>query len=195
LKKIILLLVGLLALTLITEVSAVEICPPTTFNIENEFYRFSTCFNFSVIQVNATEITFNRTVFNITSTNQINITFYSLANYSLIYFYSNTTSTGTVWFNITGLQTSSNYTILVNNTYNTTNTTSSGGNLSFEFSHGAGNRDIIMRASTTQVRITARKPITDVVGISNSVITIVGIALIVGALLIIVLAVYKAGYL
>jgi len=194
LNKKILLLIGLIVLTLVGKVSAVQVCPPTTFNIQNEYYRFSTCFNFSVIQVNTTEITFNTTVFNITSTNQINITFYALANYTLINFISNTTSPGTVWFNITGLQTSTNYTILVNNTYNTTNTTTSRGNLSFELSHGAGNRNIYIRASTTQVRITAKKPVTDVVTISDNVIKIVGIALIVGALLVIVIALQKAGH-
>lgn len=189
-KKSIIIL-SLFLFFLVYNVSAVTVDETNTITIENETYRFAHEMNFTEINIERTNVTFNLTTFNVSSPNDINITINQIANYSTINFTSNVTSSCLVWFNFSGLLTSYNYSILYNGTYNQTVETNVDGDLSFNYTHTLGNHTILIRSATSQVRILAGEDVPDVLGISESVITILGIVLIFGSLMILIGVIMK----
>lgn len=176
---------------LVYNVNAVTVDETNTITIENETYRFAHEMNFTEINIERTNVTFNLTTFNVSSPNDINITIHQIANYSTINFTSNVTSSCLVWFNFSGLLTSYNYSILYNGTYNQTVETNADGDLSFNYIHTLGNHTLLIRSSTSQVRILAGEDVPDILNISESVITILGIVLIFGSLMILIGVIMK----
>ena len=94
--------------------------------------------NFSKIRINSSWVCFNTTYINITSPGQINITLSYLNNdlltpvtsETLMTFTANTSS-GTVWFNLTGFKGSSTYTLYRDAAEVATSNSNTEGNLSF----------------------------------------------------------------
>lgn len=185
------LLIGLLVFTLFPLATAVTVDQTTFINIDNETYTFAHTMNFDRIVIGTTYLILNQTNFTIDTTNTANITFYELVDNETIGMITNTSLPSTVWFNISGFQTYSNYSLYLNNTYNQTTATNSYGNTSFNYTHSTGNRINLLLASTSQIRIVSSPYATDIITISNSVLTIVGVLLIIMALFAIIIMFMK----
>jgi len=113
----------------------------TVFQIGNENYTFpSGGITFSTVVQNESWIRFNNTDFNITSTNNIDITlsylYDNLSHYSnfdsLLIFRANTNSS-TVWFNISGFTPDTNYTLYIDNIHYGELISNSTGSLNFQY--------------------------------------------------------------
>lgn len=115
-KILILILCTTLFLSIILLGSAVTVDESVFFEVGNETYGFNSTMDFSQIVVNDTWIKFNDTDFNISAQNDINITMVFLSNNisgagvgdKVLEFYANTT-TGNVWFNLSGFQVGRGY--------------------------------------------------------------------------------------
>lgn len=113
-KKTITILLWFLLLTnillLTNNVSAVEVCPGTFYNVGNENYTVNACMNFSTITVTANNIQFNNTVFILSPTSQmwitlsyINTSTTNAADGDTLVRFSTVTNSNYVYFTINGL--------------------------------------------------------------------------------------------
>ena len=188
-RKVLIILIGLLVLTLFPLTSAVIVDENTFIALDDEIYTFDHEMNFSQIIIGSNYLILNYTNFTIDSDDYLNITINELTNNETINVSINSSSPPcTVWFNVT-VQPSNNYSVYLNSSFNNTAVADANGNLSFTLIHDYGNQTILVMGTTTQVRITAGGDRPNVVGISETIISIVGVALVVGALMIIVFAI------
>ncbi len=97
---------------------AVVIKPNFYFSVGNELYTVNQSMNFESITISTSHIVFNNTGFHVSSGNDITITLVfinddilnAINGEKVLEFYANTTS-GTVWFNLSGFTAGNNYTI------------------------------------------------------------------------------------
>ena len=108
------------------------------FNVENENYSFASALTFTQILHNDTWITFNSTGFNVTSTNDINISLSylnsnipSASSGDTVLSFSAESSGGLVWFNLSGFDANQSYAVFRDNVKISGLTSNADGNLSF----------------------------------------------------------------
>ena len=122
---------------------AVTVDHTVVFDIGTENYTFPAAgITFSQIKYNSTEgwIKFNTTDFNVTSTNDINLTITYLnpnplttTDGNIVLTFSANTTAGTVWFNLTGFQPSQMYRLFVDTIQTAAYNSTAGGLLNFSF--------------------------------------------------------------
>ena len=205
-KKIILVIIGAIALILMSTVSAIQVDSTTVFQIDNEGsatkvnVTFSVPMNFTNIAVGADYIIFTDGAhfvninFTVSSGVQTNISFRKLSRSVLNYTYNMSTPNQQVWLNFTNLTPSNTFTMLLNGTFNTTQVSDSAGTLRISRNYTDGQRNNLMYTPTS-IRIVATTPATNVLTISEQVFTIVGVFLIISVLLMIVVLMKHYGYL
>ena len=157
----------------------------------NAIYGFSTTMQFNIITITADNVTFNTTTFNVSclAGTEVNVTFNNFVNNYTYNFTHNNTGSRT-WFNLSGIPSNTMFTVYHNGSLNRTITTDVNGNMQFN-STDDWNGTILLQRSVVQLRVTARRSVTDVVSIADNVITILGIVLIIGAIMAIVSTVTK----
>ena len=193
-KKSIIIIGWLITICIISNSAAAVIVNPGTYfrqGNDNAIYGFSTTMQFNIITIRVDNVTFNTTTFNSTSINgvEVNITFNEFVNNQTYNFNHNNTGSR-VWFNISGITLNLSYSIYHNGTINRTITSDNNGDISFNSTNWNGT--ILIQHSAAQLlRVTARRNIVDVVGIADEIITILGVVLIIGAILVIVFIVKK----
>lgn len=193
-KRLGLLTIGFIIIIMgISSVSAITVNPNVYYRQgnENAIYSVSTTMQFNIITITTDNVTFNTTIFNSTSVNgvEVNITFNEFVNNQTYNFTHNNTGSR-VWFNISDLTPNLQYSIFHNGTINRTVTSDANGDISFNSTNWNGT--VLIQTSVAQLlRITARRDVTDVVNIADDIITILGIVLIIGSIMVIVFIVTK----
>jgi len=200
-KKIIILSILLLLFSFNTiSIQAVQVNPGTIYSCDNENYTVYAPMNFSVVGVNATRVNFNTTYFNVTSTNWINITLYSLVpdpttssvGDLILRFHANTTA-GITYFNISGFEDNRSYVVYYDDAVYNQLTANDTGVIHFEISAWS-DHDIKIREGSQAIRVTYNIGMTDMRGVGNTISAILGILIIVGAIMLIVGMLYAKGY-
>ena len=193
-KRLGLLTIGfIIIIMVVSSVSAITVNPNVYYRQGNgnAIYSVSTTMQFNIIIARVDNVTFNTTTFNSTSINgvEVNITFNEFVNNQTYNFTHNNTGSR-VWFNISGITVNLQYSIFHNGTINRTVTSDANGDISFNSTDWNGT--ILIQPSTAQrLRITARRDVTDVINIADDIITILGIVLIIGSIMVIVFVVSK----
>jgi len=102
----------------ITNASAMLITPENHYIVGNETYRMNTNMSFSTITMGSNTISFDGIVFEVFSSNPININFsYFISNVNsagdnvVILRFTAFANSGLVWFNISGMKTSTSYNV------------------------------------------------------------------------------------
>lgn len=167
-------------------------------------YTFASEQYYEIITVNSTNISFKPyntygVNFNITSPgSNIKITFGYIVNctdgddyvYSINFTKESYGINLKTYYNLTqSLNTSTKYTLYINSTYNNTYNTDGNGNVSFNTSSGFYGNVLLSR--TCKLRVNSGAQRYDMIPLSNTVITIIGIALIITALMLIIGILYN----
>lgn len=163
---------------------AVIVEPGVSFEVGNEIYVFNNTMNFSVIMIGDSWIRFNTTDFNISSSNSITINMSFINNSitsagvddSLIRFNASCSS-GLVYFNLSGFETSTCYIVYVDGVDQSLVSDSSG-IVSFSYEGWSIHSfDIRKGGNVTQVRVSYRyMNVEDVVVDSFSILVILAVS-------------------
>jgi len=196
------LMLGLILINIFPMVSANnwQLSTNDVYQSGNENYSFASAMTFTRFGYNSTMIFFNNLYFNISSNNAINITLSYLnpniltasLGETLLRFNANT-SAGRVWFNLSGFETSTLYTVLRDSETLHTYKTSAGGVLSF-YNETWSDHDYEIRKGDTslsrQVRIRynseAMEDVEDIGFSAFPLMALVAVVMVAAAIMIIV---------
>ena len=164
------------------------------FSVENENYSFASALTFSTIYHNDTWIRFDDIYFNITSINDINISLsYLNANVAAasagdsIVTFNAETSSGKVWFNLSGFKINQSYDVFLDGVRNQGLTSSNTGVISF--SHNSwSDHDVDIREGTNRLQIQYSFGAID--NIDDTSYTVIGL---VATIMVVVVGVYLVG--
>ena len=168
---------------------AVTINPGTSYSAGTTSYWVSTPMTFDAVTLGSDYVIFDPYNMTCHSPYPTNITFLAL-NPTHITTTTNCTQHTTLWFNFTNMSTNTTYTASINGTYVNSTTTNSTGVLSILLSYPGGNAAIWL-SSASILRVTSSTAIPNSVSLADTVIPILGTALILSAIMAIVVLMIK----
>ena len=173
----------------------------SVFQIDNVNYTFpATSITFTSFGYNETMIYFENTYFNVSSTNTLDVELSYLkdnilnaTNKELVLQFTANTTGGTVWFNISGFAPGHSYEILRDDVSHQFVIADSSGEVSFN-STVWSEHDFKFRAAVGVLRINYDYSRVDTNEIGNTVFNILMIAMVIGAIFLIIVLMVKQGY-
>jgi len=179
----------LLLLFFCTTAQAVTVDPGVKYTAGTTSYSMAYSSTFDTVTLGSDYVVFSPYNLTFHSPYTTNITFYAL-NPSYITTITNSTQHTSIWFNCSNLSTNTTYTASINGTYYNTTTSDQNGSLSILISYPGGNARIWL-SSETQLRVVSSTAVPNSVSIADTVIPILGIALIMSAILAIAVMMLK----
>lgn len=183
------LLLLLFLLTLCTSVEAATINPGVHYTAGLLSYGVDVEMEFDTVKIGSDYVVFSPYNMTCHSPYPTNIAFLAL-NPTHITTTTNSTQHTTIWFNFTNLSANTTYTASINGTYSNSTTTDQNGTLSILLSYPGGNSNIWL-SSASILRITSSTGIPNSVSLADTILPILGAALILSAILTIAVMLLK----
>ena len=168
---------------------AVTVDPGVKYTAGTTSYSVATSMDFDTIKIGSDYVVFSPYNMTCHSPYPTNITFLAL-NPTHITTTTNSTQHTTIWFNFTNLSANTTYTASINGTYSNSTTTDQNGTLSILLSYPGGNSNIWL-SSASILRITSSTGIPNSVSLADTILPILGAALILSAILAIAVMMLK----